>query len=483
MGIHPPGKCYNYYQTAIEGESMAQKPIREFDGKRLFKENWEEYFGPLGLEYPFESVLVQSGEELKKLAEKPEYSWLKEKPLVAKPDMLFGKRGKNNLVLFKVNKPGDVKLEDAANWIDEKRSKPQKVYFKFEGDKPVGEPKEDYLTYFIVEPFTPHSEEEEYYIAATTFDDNYDILYMSAHGGMEVEENWDKVTEVKIPVDASDEEIEKLISENIPADIPEDKKEVYKKFAIQFYKFFRDLNFAYLEINPLVIVGNKVYLLDLVARLDDTAGFLMKDKWGDIEFPTPFGMPEKSPEEKAIAEADAKSGASLKLTILNPKGRIWTMVAGGGASVVYADTIADLAGGVEELANYGEYSGGPTTDETRFYAETILDLMTREKDPEGRGKILIIGGAIANFTDVAKTFTGIIQAFRKYADKMKEVGVKIYVRRGGPNYEKGLKLIKEEAEKLGLPIKVYGPETHITDIVRMAIEEDKKATENKKGAE
>ena len=36
-----------------------------------------------------------------------------------------------------------------------------------------------------------------------------------------------------------------------------------------------------------------------------------------------------------MAELDAKSGASLKLTILNKKGRIWTMVAGGGASVIY----------------------------------------------------------------------------------------------------------------------------------------------------
>jgi len=441
---------------------MAQKPIREYDGKRLFKENWNEYFS--GLEYPFESVLVTSGDELKEYAKKSGYEWLNEKPLVAKPDMLFGKRGKNNLVLFKVNKPGDVTLEDAAKWIDEKRKGKTKLLSGQEG----------VLTHFIVEPFTPHTEDEEYYIAATTFDENYDILYMSAHGGMEVEENWDKVTEVKIPIDATDEEIEKLVKENIPSDIPEDKKETYVNFAINFYKFFRDLNFAYLEINPVVIKDNKVYLLDLVARLDDTAGFLMKDKWGDIEFPTPFGMPEKSPEEKAIAEADAKTGASLKLTVLNPKGRIWTLVAGGGASVVYADTIADLAGGVEDLANYGEYSGGPTTDETRFYTETVLDLMTREKDPKGRDKILIIGGAIANFTDVAKTFTGIIQAFEKYADKMKDVGVRIYVRRGGPNYEKGLKDIKEAAERLGLPIKVYGPETHITDIVRMALEDDKK---------
>jgi len=441
---------------------MAQKPIREYDGKRLFKENWENYFS--GLNYPFESALVTSGDELRELAKKPGYEWLNKKPLVAKPDMLFGKRGKNGLVLFKVNKPGDVTLEDAAKWIDEKRSHDVTLLSGQKGR----------LTHFIVEPFTPHSEDEEYYIAATTLDENYDVLYLSAHGGMEVEENWDKVTEVKIPIDMDDANIEHLVRANVPADIPEENKERFITFAEQFYKFFRDLNFAYLEINPIVIQGNDVHLLDLVARLDDTAGFLMKDKWGDIEFPTPFGMPEKSPEEKAIAEADAKSGASLKLTILNPMGRIWTLVAGGGASVVYADTIADMAGGVAELANYGEYSGGPTTDETRFYTETVLDLMTRDKDPQGRDKILIIGGAIANFTDVAKTFTGIIQAFEKYADKMKDVGVRIYVRRGGPNYEKGLKDIKEAAEKLGLPIKVFGPETHITDIVRMALEDDKK---------
>ncbi len=437
---------------------MAQRAIREYDGKALFAKHWNEYFD--GFHYPFKSVLVTSGEELKQKANEHGFEWLKQEPLVAKPDMLFGKRGKNGLVLFKVNKPGDVTLEDAAKWIDEKRSHDITLLSGQTGR----------LTHFIVEPFTPHTQDQEYYIAATTVGED-DVLYLSAEGGMEVEENWDKVNEVRIPIDLSDSDIEKAIKANIPSEIPEDKQAEFAAFAFAFYKFFRDLHFAYLEINPIVMLdNNEMAILDLVARLDDTAGFLMKDKWGDIEFPTPFGMEEKSPEEQAIAEADAKSGASLKLTILNPMGRIWTMVAGGGASVVYADTIADLAG-VKDLANYGEYSGGPTTAETQFYAETIFDLMTRHKDP--RGKILIIGGAIANFTDVAKTFTGIINALEKYADKLKEHNVKIYVRRGGPNYEKGLKDIKEAAEKLGLYIEVYGPETHITDIVRMAIEADK----------
>ena len=39
------------------------------------------------------------------------------------------------------------------------------------------------------------------------------------------------------------------------------------------------------------------------------------------------------------------------------------MVAGGGASVIYSDTICDL-GGTSELANYGEYSGAPSEQQT-----------------------------------------------------------------------------------------------------------------------
>ncbi|KIM03857.1 MAG: ATPase [Sulfurovum sp. FS06-10] len=443
---------------------MAQKAIREYDAKSILAKHWDKYFP--SFTYAYETVMVQNGTELQEAAKSN--TWLNEKTLVAKPDMLFGKRGKNGLVLFRDAKPGDVSLAKATSWIDEKSSEKQSVYFSFDGDTPTGEPSVDMLTHFIVEPFTPHAQEEEYYISATVVGDD-DVLYMSAEGGMEVEENWDKVIEVKFSITDTEDAIEAKIRANIPNDVAQKDKEAFAEFAIGFFRAYRELNFAYLEINPFVMQGNKIELLDMVAKLDDTAGFLMVNEWGDVEYPTAFGMEAKSPEVEAIEAADAKTGASLKLTLLKPEARIWTMVAGGGASVVYADTIADFAG-IDDLANYGEYSGGPTTGETKFYAETILDLMTREKDAQGRDKILIIGGAIANFTDVAKTFTGIIQAFEGYADKMKAVGIKIFVRRGGPNYEKGLKDIKEAADRLGLYIEVYGPETHVTDIVRMALE-------------
>jgi len=119
------------------------------------------------------------------------------------------------------------------------------------------------------------------------------------------------------------------------------------------------------------------------------------------------------------------------------------------------------------MANYGEYSGDPNEEFTYLYAKTVLDLMTRKKMPQG--KILLIGGGIANFTDVAQTFKGIVRALREYKEPLRENHVKIYVRRGGPNYKEGLKIMRELGNELEVPIEVYGPETHMTKIVSMAI--------------
>src|SRR5690606_11967963 len=185
-----------------------------------------------------------------------------------------------------------------------------------------------------------------------------------------------------------------------------------------------------------------------------------------IEFPAPFGR-ELSKEEAYIADLDAKTGASLKLTVLNPNGRIWTLVAGGGASVVYADAIAS-AGFADELANYGEYSGAPTESQTYHYARTVLDLMLRAPMSD-KGKVLFIGGGIANFTNVASTFKGVIKALREYAPTVIEHKVKIWVRRAGPNYQEGLKNIKAVGQELKPDMHVYGPDMHVSGIVPLAL--------------
>lgn len=43
------------------------------------------------------------------------------------------------------------------------------------------------------------------------------------------------------------------------------------------------------------------------------------------------------------------------------------------------------------------------------------------------------------------------------------------MRRAGPNYQEGLRVMREVGASLGIPIHVFGPETHMTAIVSMAL--------------
>ena len=52
---------------------------------------------------------------------------------------------------------------------------------------------------------------------------------------------------------------------------------------------------------------------------------------------------------------------------------------------------------------------------------------------------------------------------------MLEHNVSIFVRRAGPNYQEGLRVMREVGASLGITIHVFGPETHMTAIVGMAL--------------
>ena len=418
---------------------MAQKGIREFDAKRLLAAFLPDFVS--SIKYDGRLVLVDPETDLSKLTD--DNPWLKDARLVVKPDQLFGKRGKNNLLLL------DADLDSARAWISERMEKEVEVG-NIRGK----------LTHFLIEPFIPH--DTEYYMAIRSNRDN-DVIYFSLAGGIDIEENWGSVVEITVPAPGD------IDKEAVGKQLPLkgiDNKDMIVGFVTGLYRFYRKLNFTYLEINPFTLKDTTVVPLDMVARLDDTAAFECSRYWGNISFPVGFGK-KLTEEEKYVQDLDAKSGASLKLTVLNPDGRIWLMVAGGGASVIYTDTVVDL-GMMSELANYGEYSGDPSTDLTREYARTILDLMTRTVHP--KGKVLLIGGGIANFTDVAKTFTGIIQTLEEYREKLIGNNIRIYVRRGGPNYQEGLAKMRKLGDRLGVSIEVYGPETHMTKIVSSAKE-------------
>jgi len=426
---------------------LAQKSIYEYDAKKLIASELVKYYP--GFNYHNKLVVITPETDLDKLGE--DHPWIKTEKLAAKPDQLFGKRGKANLLLL--NKD----LNELKNFVNERMNKEVEIG----GLKGT-------LNRFLVEPFVPH--EKEFYVSITS-DMKNDTIHFSFEGGIFVEENWDKVTHVPIPLNTD------IKTFDLTSKLPNlgDLQDAIITFIKGLYQVYVDQDFAFLEINPFAVQDDKTIVpLDLKAKLDDTGSFQHLDTWGNpknsIQFPRAFGQ-VLSKEEQFIADLDDKTGASLKFTILNRDARVWTMVAGGGGSVVYTDTIADM-GFAKELGNYGEYSGNPNREHTELYAQTIIDVMTEKPDPQGRPKILLIGGGIANFTDVKATFMGIVAALRKSADKLRNAKVKIYVRRGGPNEKEGLKLMKDVGEEIGVPIEVYDRYTHMTRIVPLSLKGD-----------
>ena len=419
---------------------MARKKIREFDSKRLLQQRLKSL---RGIDLPLKAVSVNMDSNLDKLPR--EHGWLQESKLVVKPDMLFGQRGKHNLVLL------NASWEEAVVFLRERLG--QEVSLGAVSGQ---------MTHFIVEPFVPHSVEFYMSIQATR---EHTIIRFSNCGGIEIEENWDKVKELSLPwgtdVDTFD------IAGYFGAEFRAASVDSLTAFIRGAVKVFDDLDMTFMEMNPFTLDAAGMPLpLDMRGELDDTAFFKHANDWGHMEFPNPFGR-KLTQEEEYISEMDAKTGASLKLTILNDKGHIWNLVAGGGASVVFADTVSDLGYG-HELGNYGEYSGGPNTEETYHYTRTLLDVATR--NPDGKPRALLIGGAIANFTDVAATFKGIMHALKEFKGRLVDSRMRIYVRRGGPNYQKALQSMKDLETDLGVPIEVFGPETQMTNIIPLAIQ-------------
>ncbi|KAJ9083897.1 ATP citrate lyase subunit 1 [Entomophthora muscae] len=465
---------------------MSAKAIREFDGKLLLAHwllnspsvvpNLDTSFVPpstniaqvkidVGSDSTLESTISQALQQAEKAN-----PWLLSTKLVAKPDQLIKRRGKSGLLLLNADWP------KVKEWITSYAGKEVKV------DTVTGT-----LKSFVVEPFVPHSQDTEHYICIQSLREGDTILF-THEGGIDVGDVDAKAFKLNIGVGEAFPTVE-VVKETLLSQIDESKKDVLVNFITRLYSVYVDLHFTYLEINPLVVLDvpnapPQVYYLDLAAKLDQTAEFEAGSKWSiarahtapghtgadqgpPMEFPAPFGR-DLTTEEAYISELDAKTGASLKLTVLNKNGRIWTMVAGGGASVVYSDAIAAL-GYAGELANYGEYSGAPSETQTFEYAKTILDLMTRGDDVHPDGKILFIGGGIANFTNVASTFKGIVRALKQYQQQLIHHKVRIFVRRAGPNYQEGLRAMRQLGEELGVEIHVFGPETHITAIVPLAL--------------
>ena len=341
---------------------------------------------------------------------------------VAKVDQGVKKRMKQGLVA--VGKPAADTLKAVKSW--EKKG----------------------FSQFILEPLVPHEDNEEQYFSLERVRDGVRMLHAQG-GGIDIEAHPEAVETYLIRGKGDIAEVAR-------------KSKLPNDFLRNTYDAFNKHFFAFLEINPLVVQRGTVHLLDAAVLVDSAGEFFVRDSWTEDDV---IKGKAKHPAEARVEELARTTPASLKLSVLNPDGALFFLLSGGGGSIVIADE-AQLEGAGKLIGNYGEYSGGPTREETYLYAKEVLALMLAS---HAKKRALIIAGGVANFTDVRATFLGIVDALSEVAPALRKAGIKIFVRRGGPNEAAGLALMREFLEREKLLGSVHGSDDIITAAVGDAI--------------
>ena len=374
-------------------------------------------------------VVVTSVDELAKLGQANE--WLKKSKLVVKAHEALGSRFKLGLVKVDL----DLKGAEAAT---------KEMIGRHVGSITVSQ--------VIVSEMIPHK--EEYYCAVKSTRTGTDILVANC-GGIEVESNWERVIRLALEVgqQPSADALERLAKD---AGFTGSLLKKMTDFAGKMFICFDSEDAQYLEVNPVVLreQDSELIALDAVTLLDGDAKFRHPD-W-NFAFAAEFGR-AYSKHEMEVMAVDSKIKGSVKFIEI-PGGDTAMLPAGGGASVYYSDAVVARGG---KLANYAEYSGDPPDWAVEVLTDKVCSLPGI--------KNIIVGGAIANFTDVKKTFGGIINGFRKAKSEGKLKGVKIWVRRGGPREKEGLDAMRALKDE-GFDINVFDRNTPLTDIVDKALQ-------------
>ena len=374
-------------------------------------------------------VVVTSVDELAKLGQANE--WLKKSKLVVKAHEALGSRFKLGLVKV------DLDLKGAETATKE-------MIGRHVGSITVSQ--------VIVSEMIPHK--EEYYCAVKSTRTGTDILVANC-GGIEVESNWERVNRLALEVGQlpSADALERLAKD---AGFTGSLLKKMTDFAGKMFTCFDSEDAQYLEVNPVVLreQDSELIALDAVTLLDGDAKFRHPD-W-NFAFAAEFGR-AYSKHEMEVMAVDSKIKGSVKFIEI-PGGDTAMLPAGGGASIYYSDAVVARGG---KLANYAEYSGDPPDWAVEVLTDKVCSLPGI--------KNIIVGGAIANFTDVKKTFGGIINGFRKAKSEGKLKGVKIWVRRGGPREKEGLDAMRALKDE-GFDINVFDRNTPLTDIVDKALQ-------------
>ncbi len=280
-------------------------------------------------------------------------------------------------------------------------------------------------------------------------------LTITHHGGMDIEElAKDQIAE--IPFDPLTG-LKSFVITNALSDLKA-PKEIISPLAQNLPKLwdlFHHHGMTALELNPIRMApagGGRV----TPVACDFKCGFDRDDpRMKRLNLPNDLFAADYSDFEQEINQLRTYQGQS-DVSVINTNGTILAPTFGGGANSLVTEFLGD------DAIISSDFGGNPPYEKMRQVMRICLKHWLKQAN------VLFVIGGKANNTDIFVTFRAMADALREYFSEHGPTPVYVVIGRGGPNLSRGLLAFKDVCDALGLPYRIFGFDSAMTDVVHYA---------------
>ncbi|MBF0308832.1 MAG: carboxylate--amine ligase [Magnetococcales bacterium] len=280
-------------------------------------------------------------------------------------------------------------------------------------------------------------------------------MTITHHGGMDIEElPRDKISVV--PFDSLTGFKGFVVSNALMhLDAPSEIISPLVQYLPSLWDLFNNFGMTMLELNPIRMHRTPEGRLIPMA-CDFKCAFD-----GDDENRLRLNLPENledsvhSPFEQEVNQLRTYQGQS-DVFVINEHGTITAMTFGGGANALVTELLGDAA------TISSDFGGNPPYAKMKDISRITYKYWLKQSN------VLFIIGGKANNTDIYETFRAMADGLREYFGSHGPTPLFVVVGRGGPNLIRGMGYLKDTLDSLGLPYRMFGFDSAMSEVVNFA---------------
>jgi succinyl-CoA synthetase beta subunit len=280
-------------------------------------------------------------------------------------------------------------------------------------------------------------------------------MTLTHHGGMDIEE-LDRKRVANVPFDPLTG-LKAFVVANALSELNA-PKELISPLVQQLpklWELFHDFGMTTLELNPIRMRPDRQGRLTPVA-CDFKCGFDRDDpRWQRLNLPAHVFAVDYSDFEQEINQLRTYQGQS-DVYVVNSGGTILAPTFGGGANSLVTEMLGD------DAIISSDFGGNPPYEKMKEVARICFKHWLKQSN------VLFIIGGKSNNTDIFETFRAMADALREHFSRHGPTPLYVVIGRGGPNLVRGMAVMRDTMEALGLPYRIFGFDSDMSEVVEYA---------------